>query len=84
MTMLSQSRACRRPRKAQPEHRHQHHALSPVRKPAFAVEGFNVRPICWAAEAANSSGVPQTKPCRQQAAALGRRFRASHLVPCLR
>ena len=32
-----------------------------VRKPALAVEGLRVMPICWAAEAANRK-VPQTTP----------------------
>ena len=36
-----------------------------VRKPALAVEGFNVRPNCWAADATNSS-VPHTRLARRR------------------
>ena len=60
MTMLSQSRALpRRPRNS--PNTGTSTTYMAVRKPALAVEGLSVMPICWAAEAANSK-VPQQSP----------------------
>ena len=60
MTMLTQSRALFRRPSASPNTGTSTTYMA-VRKPALAVEGLRMMPICWAAEA-RKRNVPQTTP----------------------